>query len=165
MKCTCIFASVFVLASTLAFAGDDASGPIPYSADFSQAFTSYVMSERDKNWSRSLIKKFKYRGKVVHFVRTSLPLTVANSTVNGAIYQAVERPEFFYVVNGDAMFKLDAKWPFSPGVGGFSMHAPKSRNFIVALNLPDGGVPFLSASPVKKGRVDWNGHTWDRLSN
>jgi hypothetical protein len=72
------------------------------------------------------------------------------------------KPEYFYVVNGDAMLKLDTKWAYSPGVGGFSMHAPKSLNFIVCLNL-DGGVPFLSSSPIQKGKVTWNGHDFNRF--
>ncbi len=71
--------------------------------------------------------------------------------------ESTELPEFFYVVNSDAILKLNTKWAYSPGVGGFSMHAPKSRRFIVCLNL-GGGVPFLSSSPVKKGVVTWNGH-------
>ncbi|MCU1333628.1 MAG: hypothetical protein JWM08_2620 [Candidatus Angelobacter sp.] len=142
--------------------GDDASGPIRYSADLSQKFSTYVMSDHDKEWSRSLAKALKYTGPVVHFVRTSLPLTVDNQVIQGAIYQAIEKPDYFYVINGDAMLLLGSKWPYNPGVGGFSMHAPKSRRFIVCLNL-DGGVPFLSGSPVEKGRVDWKGHDYDRF--
>jgi hypothetical protein len=76
--------------------------------------------------------------------------------------RAVERPKFFYVVKGDAMLKLHVRWAYSPGVGGFSMHAPRSQDFIVCLNL-DGGVPFLSSSPVEKGKVTWKGHDYDRL--
>jgi hypothetical protein len=154
---------LFLCASTsLALAGDDASGPIHYATDLSQPFTVYVMSEQDKTWSTSLVKKFSYTKLVVHFVRTSLPLKVDHEAIKGAVYQAVEKPECFYVVNGDAMLKLDTKWAYSPGVGGFSMHAPKSLNFIVCLNL-DGGVPFLSSSPIQKGKVTWNGHDFNRF--
>jgi hypothetical protein len=147
------------------FGGDDASGPIHYSVDLSQAFTTYTLSERDKIWSESLAKKLKYTGNVVHFVRTSLPLKVESKVVQGAVYQALEKPEYLYVVNGDAMLRLDAKWAYDPGVGGFSMHAPKSRNFIVSLNLVGGGVPFLSSSRVLKGQVSWMGNDWDRLKS
>jgi hypothetical protein len=62
------------------------------------------------------------------------------------------------------MLKVGTMWAYNPGVGGFSMHAPKSRNFIVCFNFVEGGVPFLSSSPVRKGIVTWKGHDdWDRL--
>src|SRR5882724_2702337 len=86
-----------------AYAGDDDSGPIRYSTDLSQRFTTYAMSKKDKAWSESLVKKFRYQGPVVHFVRTSLPLTVDDTIVHGAVYQAVEKADFFYVASGDAM--------------------------------------------------------------
>jgi hypothetical protein len=89
---------------------------------------------------------------------------VGEKTVDGAVYQAVEKPDVFYVVRGDAMLKLGDRWAYNPGVGGFSMHAPQSRNFIVCLNFVSGGVPFLSSSPVNKRIVSWMGHDeWDRL--
>jgi hypothetical protein len=150
------------ITASLAMAGDDASGPIHYSTDLSRSFTTYAMSEQDNEWSSSLVERLKYGGSVVHFVRTSLPLQVDKKTVQGAVYQGVEKTDYFYVVNGDAMLKLGTTWAYSPGVGGFSMYAPKSRNFIVCLNL-DGGVPFLSSSPVQKGKVTWNGHDWNRF--
>ena len=106
-----------------ASAGDDASGPTPYSVDLSRPFTTYSMTQKDKLWGDSLVTKLKYK----------------------------------------AILKLNTKWAYNPGVGGFSMHAPKSRHFIVCLNL-GGGVPFLSSSPVKKGDVTWNGHDdWNRF--
>jgi hypothetical protein len=153
---------LLLVTAGLAVAGDDASGPIPYKTDLGQSFTVYAMSESDNAWSASLVDRLKYTGTVVHFVRTSLPLQVSGKTVKGAIYQAIEKPDYFYVVNGDAMLQLDTKWAYSPGVGGFSMHAPQSRNFIVCLNL-SGGVPFLSSSPVRKGEVSWKGHDWNRF--
>jgi hypothetical protein len=96
-------------------AGDDASGPIHYGVDLSRPFTSYAMSAQDNEWSSSLVEKLKYTGEVVHFVRTSLPLQVDQSTVEGAVYRAVEKPNYFYVVNGDAVLKLDTKWAYNPG--------------------------------------------------
>jgi hypothetical protein len=77
--------------------------------------------------------------------------------VEGAVYQSVEKRDFFYVLEGDVMLRLGKQWAYSPGVGGFSMHAPKSRKFIVSLNFVEGGVPFLSSSIVKKGIVYWDG--------
>jgi hypothetical protein len=163
MKSLCTVALCFyIVTAHLAVANDDASGPIPYSIDLSQPFTTYMMDEADRQWSASLVKKFHYTGSAVHFVRTSLPLTMDKTTVQGAVYQGLEKPEYFYVVNGDAMLKLDTKWAYNPGVGGFSMHAPRPRKFIVCLNL-DGGVPFLSSSPVQKGKITWKGHDWNRF--
>jgi hypothetical protein len=150
--------------SGIAFAGDDASGPVPFRVDLSQHFTAYSMTTQDELWSASLATRFLYKGRAVHFVRTSIPLNMGDKTIQGAVYQALEKPEVFYVVNSDAMLKLGTKWAYNPGVGGFSMHAPKSRNFIVCFNFVEGGVPFLSSSPVRKGIVGWKGHDdWDRL--
>jgi hypothetical protein len=147
-----------------AYAGDDASGPVPFRLDLSQQFTTYSMTAQDELWSTSLAARFIYKGRAVHFVRTTLPLNVGDKTIPGAVYQSVERPDVFYAVKGDAMLKLGTRWAYNPGVGGFSMHAPKSRDFIVCFNFVEGGVPFLSSSPVRKGIVTWNGHDdWDRL--
>jgi hypothetical protein len=160
-----IWTAVFALAMLqVASAGDDASGPVPFQVDLSQPFTTYTMTAPDKLWSPSLAIRFAYKGAAVHFVRTSLPLKMRDRSVKGAIYQAVEKSDFFYVVNSDAMLKVGATWPYNPGVGGFSMHAPNSRNFIVCFNFVEGGVPMLSSSPVLKGAVTWNGHgDWNRL--
>jgi hypothetical protein len=159
-----VWVAVLFLATVYAaYAGDDASGPTPYSVDLSWPFTTYSMTQKDKLWGDSLVAKLKYKGPVVHFVRTSLSLKVGDASLEGVVYQAIEKPEVFYVVNGDAILKLNTKWAYNPGVGGFSMHAPKSQNFIICLNL-DGGVPFLSSSPVRKGVVTWKGHVdWKRL--
>lgn len=155
-----------VLALHAAFAGDDASGSTPYRLDLSQRFTTYSMTANDKQWSDNLAKKFKYKGRVVHFVRTSLPLRIGDRTVQGTVYQSVEHPDVFYVLEGDAMLRIGAQWPYNPGVGGFSIHAPKSRNFIVCLNFVGGGVPFLSSSPVVKAVVSWKGDPqWNRLQS
>ncbi len=154
---------VLSLAGWLALAGDDASGPIQYSVDLGQPFAIYQLTEADRTWVRSLTRNLRYSGRVVHFVRSSLPLIVNGRPVEGAVYQAIEHPEYFYVAPGDAMLKLDTQWAFSPGVGGFSMHAPRSRHFIACLNLPPGGIPFLSSGPVTRGRVSWGGHDYKRF--
>ena len=89
---------------------------------------------------------------------------MAGRTIQGDVYQAVERPDVFYFVHSDAMLKLGTRWVYNPGVGGFSMHAPKSSYFIVCFHFVEGGVPFLSSSPVRKGVVTWKGHNdWDGL--
>jgi hypothetical protein len=144
------------------YGGDDASGPIQYSVNLAQPFSTYTMGMKDREWSNSLVKRLKYTGQVIHFVKTTLPLSIDQQVVQGAVYQAVEKPQLFYVVNGDAMLVLGTRWPYSPGVGGFSMHSPKPRDFIVCLNL-GGGVPFLSGSRVQKARVEWKGHDYNRF--
>ncbi|MGB0038322.1 MAG: hypothetical protein WBQ00_05435 [Terriglobales bacterium] len=155
---------LFLAIGRLAYAGDDASGNVPFRLDLSQPFTTYAMTVQDKLWSTTLAARFVYEGSVLHFVRTSLPLEMGDKTIEGAVYQAVEKPDVFYVTSGDAMLKLGSRWAYNPGVGGFSMHAPKSRNFIVCFHFVSGGVPFLSSSQVIKGLVTWNGHDdWDRL--
>jgi hypothetical protein len=115
------------------------------------------MTAKDRSWSESLVRKFNYSGRVVHFVRTSLPLKIADHVVEGAVYQSFEEPGFFYISQGDAMLRIGARWAYSPGVGGFSMHAPRSKDFIVCLNFVSGGVPFLSSSPVQRAVVTWRG--------
>jgi hypothetical protein len=148
----------------IAQAGDDASGPVPYRVNLAQPFTTYSMTTQDKLWSASLAARFFYKGSVVHFVQTSLPLRVGGKIIEGAVYQGVEKPEVFYVVRGDAMLKLGTRWAYNPGVGGFSMHAPRSRKFIVCFHFVNGGVSFLSSSAVRRGVVTWKGHDdWDRL--
>lgn len=146
-----------------ASAGDDASGPVHYSLDLSQPFTIYAMTQKDKEWGQSLAKKFGYHGRIIHFMRTSLPLVVDNQTVTGEVYQAIEKPEILYVLQSDAMLQLHTRWPYNPGVLGFSMHGPRSRNFLVAFNFFATGVPFLSSTPVENTKITWQGHVIDRL--
>lgn len=162
MKISFYFFAFAILALNNVHAGDDASGHISYSTDLSLPYTKYTMSQKDKAWSNSLIKRLKYKGPVVHFVKTSLPLNKEGKKVKGAIYQALEKPKFFYVTNGDVMLEIGEKWPYSPGVGGFDMWSPKSRNFIVAVNM-SGGVPFLSGTPVIKGKIMWKGDEFTRI--
>ncbi len=157
---------ILLCAATQLYAGDDASGPVRYSINLSQPYTSYSMTLSDKAWSAALTIRFAYKGGPFHFVRTSLPLNVDGKSVEGVVYAAVEKPDVFYIARGDAMLKVGDRWAYSPGVGGFSMYAPKSRNFMVCFNFVNGGVPFLSSSPVTKGTVTWRGHDeYDRLTN
>jgi hypothetical protein len=160
-----VLISALVLGSGTAWAGNDASeeATVSYRVDLSRPFVAYEMTERDRAWSRSLTTRLKYAGKVVHFVRTSVPLHVDGRNIEGSVYQAIEVPEYFYVAEGDAMLRLGTPWPYSPGVGGLSMHAPRSRNFIVCLHFQRGGVPFRFSTPVTKGEIHWKGHARRRL--
>jgi hypothetical protein len=118
-------ALVFSLAvgAGTARAGADASedATASFRVDLSRRFEVYGMTNRDRAWSRSLTRKLRYTGEVVHFVRTSLPLEVDGKTVDGAVYQALEEPGYFYVAVGDATLRVGAPCPYSPGVGGFSI--------------------------------------------
>ena len=149
--------------TSIAFSGDDASGPINYRTDLSINYTQYQLTEDDKAWGKSLVDNFKYKGNVFHFVKTSIPLYVNDSVVQGGIYRALELEGVFYVINGDTIIDTNKNRSYSPGVGGFSMHAPKSKNFIVCLNFNQRGVPHLSSSPVRIGHVTWKGNNWKRI--
>jgi hypothetical protein len=152
------------LLASFAIAGDDASGSVPYRLDLSQHFTTHSLTAADRSWGENLAKKFKYKGRVTHFVRTSLPLQIGERKVQGAVYQCIEDADLFYVLEGDAILKIGARWPYNPGVGGFSIHAPKTKDFIVVLNFAREGVPFLSSSPVVRAAVEWKGDPqWNRL--
>jgi hypothetical protein len=140
-----------------AIAGDYAGGKSLYSVDLSEKFTTYEMNKKDKKWVSSLVKNLKYRGKIVHFVRTSLLLKVENSVVQNSVYQAIEKLDYFYVLYGDAMMKIGTEATYSPRVGGFSTHMQKSKDFIVCLNFQRGGVRFVDSSKVTKGLVSWKG--------
>jgi hypothetical protein len=152
-----------VAALGTAVAGDDASGPVRYELDLSAPFTIDRLSAADRDWARTLAKRLKYKGRIVLFVRTSLPVAVDGQTVDGEVYRAVEEPEFFYVARGDAMLRIGSRFPFSPGSGGFSAHAPKSRRFVACFNFERDGVPFLSSSPVRMGKVTWGGDETKRF--
>jgi hypothetical protein len=92
MKSVHTFILFLCISTRIAVPGDDASGPIPNGVDLSQPFTLYVMSKQDNEWSASLVNKSRYKGVVVHFVRTSLPLKMKKRIVMGAVYQAFKTP-------------------------------------------------------------------------
>lgn len=154
---------VLLLLSTNAHSGDDASGDIPREMDLRAPHGQYTLTELDFDWSRSLVQRFKYDGEVVHFARTSIALISDGQTIEGRVYQSLEYPDMYYVAEGDLIFVLGREHPYSPGVGGFSMHAPPSGNFIVCLNCLRGGVPSLDSSKVHRGVVKWRGARWNRF--
>jgi hypothetical protein len=155
-----------------ALAGEPIQGPHTFVVDFAQPFTRYEMSESDKTWVGQLTSRLRYAKPVVHFVRTTLPLVKDGKAVGGEVYQSVEHPQFFYVVSSDAMLDLKRGNLYSPGMNGFSMHAPGHRQFIASLEFQRGGVPFsdgsggiLFGSPAVGHRpVQWTGHVWSRLN-
>jgi hypothetical protein len=144
-------------------AGDDASGPTKFRVDLGQSFTMYEITDADRQWALRLADKFKYTAKITYFTQTSLSLEVDGNPVSGAVYRQTDDPACFYVLPSDSMLKLGAKWASSQGVGGFSLHSPRSKRFLVALNSLCGGVPHLSSTPVQKGKVSWSGRAVQRL--
>ena len=153
----------FILHSLTIYAGDDSSGPIKFSTDLGTNFQTFQMGNIEKKWSASLVKNMNYKGEVVHFVKTSIILYQDGSEINGAVYQALEKPDYFYIVNADSILNIGKEHPYSPGVGGFSMHRPKSKNFIVCLNFQSGGVPAFNSTAVVRGPVSWQGNVWNRF--
>lgn len=143
-------------------AGGDASGYIPHSTDLGKPYEKYTLQKKDHQWSRSLVRRLGYKGNVVHFVRTTIPLQSGSQTIEGQIYQSVEQPDKYYVAEGDLMFEIGSR-PHSVGTGGFSMHTPKSKDFIVCLHCQSKGVPVSLSTKVMKGRVWWMGRAYRRF--
>lgn len=132
---------MFLFFTQISLAGDFAYGKVKYGSDFGAIFTTYSISEADNEWINSLVSNFNYKGKVVRFVKTNLVLNKSGEKIIGEIYQSIKNPDRFYVVKGDVMLNLKEGRISSPGTGGFSVHAPKSMNFIACLNC-EMGVPY-----------------------
>ncbi len=156
------FVALTIFLAWTARAGDDATGPIPYRVNLGAEFDTYPITPKDEQWAQALAAKFGYRGKIVFFGQTTLPLTANGATLRGQVYRRLDKPEFFYVLNADVILEVGTEHPYNPGVGGFSIHAPRSRKYLVCLNCQESGVPVLTSSPVTMGDVRWNGHE-DRL--
>ncbi|MDQ7051284.1 MAG: hypothetical protein Q9M92_17855 [Enterobacterales bacterium] len=151
--------------SSIVMAGDDASGNIPRQVDLSLTHKNYQLTEADRVWVATLVKNFNYQGKIMLFVQTDLPLESNACSLSGKVYQNLNDETLYYVAEGDVMLKIGEKHPFSRGVGGFSMHAPKSKHFIACLNCLSGGVLVRNSSEVTKGSVTWYGRDWNRLES
>ena len=152
-------ALILATAPALLRAGDDASGPIAYSANIGGHFRSYDLSEKDRTWADELARKLNYDGKIGFFVRTDIQLQVDGAMQLGSVYRRVDSQGVFYVVPGDSMLKIGLPHPYNPGVGGFDLFAPPSRNFLVCFNCTvEEGVPVLNSSPVVAGKVTWHAY-------
>jgi hypothetical protein len=69
--------------------------------------------------------------EVSYFVRTDLPLFKDGSKVSDAIYQRIDKPQFYYIADEDIMFNVERQFMIGCGAGGFSIRSPKLRNFIL----------------------------------
>lgn len=152
-----------VLIAFSASAGDFATGPIAYQVDLGQEYTAYQVTTKDRAWGTRLAKKFKYQGEIVYFTRTSIQLSVDGEKVEGQVYQGIEQPSYFYVIQSDTMLQVGASRAVSPGSGGFFMSAPQSKNFIVCFNCMTGGVPYLFSTQVSEATTSWRGDNNQRL--
>ena len=148
---------IFCLISSPLTAGDYAIGDVEYRVDLGQKFSVYEMTPSDQAWGTRLAKRFKYHDKVAYFVRTSINMQANGEWMTGAVYQALDKRDYFYVAPGDAMLRVGAMRPLSPGVGGFSMHTPASKDFIACFNCFTGGVPFVFGTSITLGPVKWYG--------
>lgn len=162
---------LFAIAAILGFVitsypGDEIGGTNRYEANFSHEHEQYKMSKDDERWAASLLQKLKPHGKVVYFTRTDLPVQKDGVEVRGLVYRRVDQTQYYYIAEGDVMLNLKDALIYNPGVGGFSMHSPKSRNFVVCLNFQRGGVPFVRHSEVGKSNVWWFAYEkWNRLDS
>ena len=156
--------ALLLFVAAACFAGDGADGKNRYEADFTHEATQYKMTKEDERWTASLLRNLKEKGKVTYFTRTDLLVLRDGAQVEGVVYHCVSKPDFYYIAEGDVMLDLARGGIYSPGVGGFSMHSPKSRNFIACLNFQSGGVGVVRHSPIARKRVWWFGNQeWKRL--
>jgi hypothetical protein len=151
-------AALLLLFVVPALAGDGADGPNRYEADFTREPQSYQMTKADARWTASLLNHLKEKTKPAFFTRTDLVLHRDGTAVEGQVYRCVSKPEIYYFAEGDTMLNLTRGLIYSPGVGGFSMHAPQSRAFIACLNLESGGVPVVRHSPITREPLWWFGN-------
>lgn len=105
------------------------------------------------------------KGHITYLTRTDLPLWRDGVRVEGAVYRPVDKlKDWYYVADGDAIIIASEHAIISPRCGGFSMHAPKTRNFIVALYFETPCVPVLRHSDIRRGKIWWyQDHKFDRL--
>jgi hypothetical protein len=156
---------LFIATALSALAGDYFDGPNRYEIDLSQAFTQYAMTDSDRRWATSLLQNLHQTDRITYLTRTTLPLWCDGKRFDGAIYRSVGKyNDRFYIVDGDAVLITSDNSIISPGCGGFSAHAPKSRNFIVALYFDTPCVSFRRHSDIGRRKLWYYGdHSIDRL--
>ena len=70
-------------------ASEDMDGPVRYTLDLSQKYETYKLTEKDKEWAQKLVIKFKYKGDVIYFVRTSIPVTKDSKIIHDSVYKSI----------------------------------------------------------------------------
>lgn len=161
------FAVVLLLIAGSAMAGDFSDGPNRYEINLAPPFHQYAMSPSDHHWAESLLRNLHQRGHVTYLTRTDIPLWRDSVRIDGAVYHPISSPsDWYYIADSDTILILSDHAIISPGCGGFSLHAPKSRSFIVAQYFTSPCVPVLRHSDIDRGKVWWyQGHAFDRLAS
>lgn len=164
MKMKIALSRCLILAAvSLVTAGDEAGGKFTAKADFSKPFSTYSLSKKDSVWIDTLTNRLDYTGRVDVFAKTSIKMLLDSLPIEDQIYQHIKTKDVFYIATGDLMVEIDSQAIYSPGVGGFSMHFNRKRNFLVALNFHRGGVPVRKHSPIKLGLIEWKSDSYSRL--
>jgi hypothetical protein len=161
-----LFAAAPLLIAFSAIAGDFIDGPYRYEVDLAEAHKQYEMTAADRRWADSLLRNLHQKGRVTYLTRTDLPLSRDGERIDGAVYRPLGRfSDWYYVSDGDVVIAASEHAILSPGCGGFSMHAPKSRNFIVALYFGTPCVPIRRHSEIGVGKIWYYAEkSFDRLA-
>jgi len=79
---------------------------------------------------------------------------MGEKTIQGSVYQAVEKPEVFYIVNGDAMLKLGTRVGLQPRSWWLFYARAEVSKFHRLLPL----CGWWSAVPIKFSSTQRSGH-------
>jgi hypothetical protein len=135
-------------------AGDIYDGPNRSEVAFSVEARLYLMTSADKHWAESFLRNANgEKREVSYFVRTDLPLFKDGSKVSDAIYQRIDKPQFYYIADEDIMFNVERQFMIGCGADGFSIHSPKLRNFILCSYPYSPEVPIGRHSDVRRGSM------------
>lgn len=162
----CFRALAVVVIAGQALAGDFSDGPNRYELDLAAGSHQYTMTAADHRWAESLLRNLHQKGHVTYLTRTDIPFVRDGERVNGGVYCPVGKfTGRYYVPEGDAVILVPEKAVISQGCGGFSIHAPKSRNFIVALYFETPCVPILRHGEIQRGKIwFYSSKSFDRFA-
>jgi len=140
-------------------------GPNRYELDLAAPHQQYTMTASDHRWADSLLRNLHQRGHVTYLVRTRIPLWRDGERIDGAVYRPLGKfSRWYYVSDGDIVIIPSDHAIISQGCGGFSMHTPKSRDFIVALYFGAPCVPVRRHSDIQFGKIwYYTDKSFDRL--
>jgi hypothetical protein len=131
-------------------------GDIKYKIDISKSFKREEFTEKLEKWRDSLVKNLDYKEKSVVFLPTDIMLYKDDKPFGKLIYQCVEYPELFYLIDSHTFVNFKGRSVNYPAFGGFSLHAPKDRSIIVGLKYGYGGIPFMNVH-FDSNKVEWIG--------
>jgi hypothetical protein len=150
-----------VLLPIICYAGAPEVGNIKYELKTNVPYHLYQLTDKDRAWVNSLVRRFDYKGRVFVFLKTNLPLSKGNSKLDNQVY-STKKHDKFYVIDGNAFIDVGEKVIFSPGTGGFTMFLARSKNFIVCMNY-NVGIEFERKTlDIKNGDFLWYGDGYKR---